>query len=353
MNIVDIEVTRQPLSLLKPYRIANKTFDSVTNCIVRIKLANNIVGIGAGAPIDYVTGETLDSCMHALAPEHLTWLHGQSIETLPALTRQIHTRLKHNPAAAAALDIALYDAYGKLCKLPIVDILGRVHHALPTSITIGIQEMQAAVLEAKDYVARGFKNLKIKLGEDVQQDIETVRVIREHFPREIKIRVDMNEGYGLDDLQSFIQNTNGFDIELIEQPFSRENFHLLAQFPKEVQKKIAADESMISITDAFHLVSEQQVCGIFNIKLMKCGGITPALQIARLANLGGIDLMWGCMDESIISITAALHAAFASAKTKYLDLDGSFDLAQDIVSGGFILENGCLRPLDLPGLGVV
>ena len=62
--------------------------------------------------------------------------------------------------------------------------------------------------------------------------------------------------------------------------------------------------------------------------------------------------MWGCMDESIISISAALHAAFACPNTKYIDLDGSFDLKRDVVEGGFNLENGYMSVVDKPGLGV-
>ena len=85
---------------------------------------------------------------------------------------------------------------------------------------------------------------------------------------------------------------------------------------------------------------------------MKCGGIWPALRIAAIAETAGVSLMWGCMDESRISIAAALHAAFASPATRYLDLDGSLDLARDVVSGGFTLENGVMRTLDVPGLGV-
>jgi L-Ala-D/L-Glu epimerase len=93
-------------------------------------------------------------------------------------------------------------------------------------------------------------------------------------------------------------------------------------------------------------------CGIFNIKLMKCGGIWPALRIATVAELAGIELMWGCMDESRIGISAALHAAFASPATRYLDLDGSFDLARDVADGGFVLENGSLRTAPSAGLGL-
>ena len=63
-------------------------------------------------------------------------------------------------------------------------------------------------------------------------------------------------------------------------------------------------------------------------------------EIAIIAQNASIDLFWGCNDESIISITAALHAAYSCPNTKYIDLDGSFDLAEDLVTGGFKIENG-------------
>ena len=86
---------------------------------------------------------------------------------------------------------------------------------------------------------------------------------------------------------------------------------------------------------------------------MKCGGIHQGKRIAEIARMAGIDLMWGCNDESVVSIAAALHVAFASPQTKYIDLDGSLDLAKDLATGGFILEDGLMRPTDAPGLGVV
>ncbi len=93
--------------------------------------------------------------------------------------------------------------------------------------------------------------------------------------------------------------------------------------------------------------------GIFNIKMMKCGGIVSALKMADMAHLAGIDLMWGCNDGSIVSISAALHTALACPATKYLDLDGSFDLEKDVAKGGFILKDGLMRIDDNKlGLGV-
>jgi L-alanine-DL-glutamate epimerase-like enolase superfamily enzyme len=85
---------------------------------------------------------------------------------------------------------------------------------------------------------------------------------------------------------------------------------------------------------------------------MKCGGISAARKIASTALAKGIDLMWGCNDESIISISAALNTALSYPNTKYLDLDGSFDLAKDVVTGGFEIKNGVMIPAPGLGLGV-
>jgi L-alanine-DL-glutamate epimerase-like enolase superfamily enzyme len=85
---------------------------------------------------------------------------------------------------------------------------------------------------------------------------------------------------------------------------------------------------------------------------MKAGGISTARKIAAVAAREGLSLMWGCMDESRISIAAALHVAFSCKATKYLDLDGHLDLDHDVVSGGFVLEDGYMRLTNAYGLGV-
>ena len=92
--------------------------------------------------------------------------------------------------------------------------------------------------------------------------------------------------------------------------------------------------------------------GVFNIKLMKAGGIFAAHKIAGLAAQQNIDLFWGCNDESLISITAALHIAYACPNTRYLDLDGSFEVLEPLVEGGFKLINGEMHLLSANGLGV-
>ncbi|MYF40480.1 MAG: dipeptide epimerase, partial [Rhodothermaceae bacterium] len=116
------------------------------------------------------------------------------------------------------------------------------------------------------------------------------------------------------------------------------------------QRLTPADESLPGPDDALRLAADMP-CGLWNIKLMKCGGITGALGISDIAQLAGIGLMWGCMDESVISIAAALHTAYACPQTRYLDLDGSFDLSRDTAKGGFALSDGYMHLLETPGFG--
>ena len=125
----------------------------------------------------------------------------------------------------------------------------------------------------------------------------------------------------------------------------------MLKLPIETRMLMAADESLKNAKSALEL-THQMAFGIFNIKLMKCGGIRGAFDIATIAKQAGISLFWGCNDESIVSITAALHAAFACPHTRYIDLDGSLDLAEDIVKEGFELKNGYMMLVNKPGLGV-
>lgn len=352
MKIVDIEVCRKNFNLTRPYKIFNRTFDTVENFILKLKLENGIIGLGAASPATFVIDETADACEKVLSVENLTPLLNQSIYQLPAHCRWLEHQFKTKPAARAAIDIALHDAYAKLCKLPLIEILGRAHVTLPTSITIGIKSIEDSIIEGKEYASRGFSIFKIKLGDNLEKDIELVHRLRETFPKNIKLRVDINQGYHLSELIQFINKTKDLQLELIEQPLPTTHFQDLQQLPESEKSQIAADESVQNSYDAFHLIHPHRLCGIFNIKLMKCGGIYGAQKIAQLARLTNTALMWGCMDESIISITAALHVALSSTNTKYLDLDGSLDLANDVVTEGFVLKNGMMSLTDKPGLGV-
>jgi L-alanine-DL-glutamate epimerase-like enolase superfamily enzyme len=352
MKITAVRWWEESLPLTRPYTIAYQTISAVENHFVTIETRDGTMGIGVGSPAEEVTGESESACGQALDTVLEPLLLGKDIRHLNAILRELDRAIPKAPGARAAIDIALHDLAAKHLGLPLVDLLGRCHTTLPTSITLGIRTLEETLEEAREYRARGFNYLKVKIGKSLDEDVERLVRLREEMGPHVKIRVDANLGYTYNQLVSFAIKTRNIDLELIEQPLKAHDLDGMRSLSDRTRNLIAADESLVTVSDALALAEPSPPFGIYNIKLMKCGGIAPALKIAEIARLSAIDLMWGCMDESIVGISAALHAALASPATRYLDLDGSLDLSRDLVQGGFILENGMLRLTDKPGLGV-
>lgn len=352
MKITSVKVWLQQLPLTKPYTIAYKTIADTEIVFLEITLQNGIVSIGASNPFADVVGETPVVTLTNLQSDFVQQFTGRDIRHFNQLIDETVIQFPHLPGTIAAIDIALHDAFCQLICIPVVDLYGRKMEALPTSVTIGIKDTAAMLEEAKANYAAGFKVIKIKTGLDVDQDIERVAKLTEEFGNKMLIRVDANQGYDLAQLKYFMEETKHLSIELIEQPLKVGKEKELASLDKTERKKLAADESLLDAASALRLSHPPTPYGIFNIKLMKCGGIRGAREIATIAAAAGIDLFWGCNDESIVSITAALHAAFSCSNTKYLDLDGSFDLSSDLVAGGFILKDGYMHCSNEAGLGV-
>ncbi|MBK7940227.1 MAG: dipeptide epimerase [Lewinellaceae bacterium] len=352
MKIRSLRAWSANLALKKPYTIAHLVCSDVENVFLEVELDNGITGLGAANPAPEVVGETPAQCLENCRSGVFERLQGRDIRQFRRLIEEVYTQFPGAPGTLAALDIALHDAYAQFAGVPVVALYGQKITSLPTSVTIGIMDATGTLEEAEAFYRQGFRILKIKTGMQVEEDIERVLKLHERFGRQMILRVDANQGYDPAALTIFLSATRRLNLELIEQPLPAGLEKSLLEFDPGVRKILVADESILSADSARTLATPPQPFGIFNIKLMKCGGIAGALHIAEIARQAKIDLFWGCNDESIVSITAALHAAFACSHTRYLDLDGSFDLAEDVVSGGFRLENGCLSLAGGSGLGI-
>jgi len=352
VRISGITSWRETVPLLRPYEISSMRIDAVDLFFVRISTDEGIEGIGSASPAEDVTGESPEACRTALTVKQLGWLAGRDPRDLDDLASELEQSHRATPAARAAVDMALHDLCARSEGVPLVDLFGRCHDALPTSVTIGISSVEETIAEAEEHLGHGFRYLKVKTGRSFDEDVERLTRLRERVGPEVSIRIDANQGCTVEEACSLGDLAGDLNLELIEQPLPATSDSELRTLPSSVRRIIAADESLHGEKDAHILAADPPACGIFNIKLMKCGGIRPALAIAEIAQSASIDLMWGCNDESVVSIAAALHAAYACPQTRYLDLDGSFDLARDPAKGGFVVEDGRLRLLDRPGLGV-
>lgn len=352
MNIVAIRAYKCQLPLKRPYVIARKTIRDAAMLFLEVELTDGTIGIGSSATDEDVTGEHVDETLASLQTDTIRQLViGKDIRGFLAIIEEVRNQYPDKPGVQVSIDLALHDAFGKWAGISVLDFYGRRHHKILTSVTIGIKGVEESLEEAKEYYAGGFRILKVKTGMDAELDAERIIKLREKYGDHFTIRVDANTGYDLGQLKSFIDRTEKSGIELIEQPFLPGMEKQLATLPWEIRKSLAADESLKNAKSALDLCRDMPY-GIFNIKLMKCGGIVGAQEIANIAKQADIELFWGCNDESLASITGALHVAFSRRHTKYIDLDGSFDLSEDAVTGGFELVDGYLIPNDKPGLGI-
>jgi L-alanine-DL-glutamate epimerase-like enolase superfamily enzyme len=351
MRIKNITSFKKDLALTKPYTVAYQTYSEAVNTFIEIELENGLAGYGAAGEGEFVIGETMEDTLFNLQPAYLEKWIGRDIRHFRSIIEESKIVFPKHPATRAALDIALHDAFCKYLGIPVVDFYGRKHRTLPTSVTIGISTVEETIKEARIYRDKRFKVLKVKTGLDVNEDIERCIRLREEFGNHFTIRVDANQGYDKSKTIRFYNSTKNLGLELIEQPMPVGTESEMNKLPDDIRQRMVCDESLKNAESAFQLASDPQTCGIFNIKLMKCGGLLGAFEIANIAHSAGIRLFWGCFDESIISISAALHAAFACKGTEYLDLDGSLDLAEDLVAGGFDIKDGMMSIVEGPGFG--
>jgi L-alanine-DL-glutamate epimerase-like enolase superfamily enzyme len=352
MRITSFDYIPIQMSLESPYSIAYETIKRITNVFIRIKTSNGIIGYGCAAPDKAITGETSNSVVTTLEKIVIPSLLDANPLRSAKIIEKISNKTNHsNPSVLAAVDMALYDILGKVANLPLWILLGGYRSSIKTSVTIGIMDKYNTTKEAINLVNQGFKCLKIKGGLDVSDDIERVNEIRKTVGNTIEIRFDANQGYNIDDSLKFIKETKNTNLELIEQPTPSGEIGLLEKITNEAPLPIMADESLMNLRDAFRL-ARKDVVDMVNVKLMKVGGISNALQINAVAKSAGLEVMVGCMDESELSISAGLHFALSRPNILYADLDGHLGLINDPSKGSFNLKKGILYPNDTPGLGL-
>ena len=353
MKITKVHYWKEDMELTRPYAVTYVMHDAISNIFIRIDCDNGKYGLGAGSPSKYVTGELIDENCDERIPQLESVLKGQDIRSFQPLIRHLSLLFSEQPALLAALDMALHDLFCKTIGISLGTFFGQELKPIPTSITIGLKDIEETVSEGLEYKEKEFQIIKLKIGQSKELDIERCFKLREAVGKEMLIRVDANQGYSADQFIDFFDKTAACNLEFFEQPMKPDMNVEMNELPSHIREVCAADESMHKLKSAVNLIQLGRPFGIFNIKLMKCGGPSEARRIADLAHAKQHTLMWGCMDESRISISASLNTALSCPATKYLDLDGSFDLASDVVKGGFDLKKGVLYPkLDQPGLGV-
>jgi L-alanine-DL-glutamate epimerase-like enolase superfamily enzyme len=296
------------LELKHPFKVSYGTRTHQKTLVIELRI-NNLSGYGECSEVFYynVNRESWIAKLPALE----TSLEGYIFSTPQALWEKLHLLLPDDSFLLNAIDVAAHDYYARSLNLPLYKVLGISMEKVPiTSFSIGIdtKEKMAERLNEEKWPI-----YKIKLPSE--EAVEVIQRLRQDT--NAIFRVDANCAWTASQTIEFSKILKDLNVEFIEQPLARDNFADMEVVKSNSALPIIADEScqgeedLEKCKDFFH--------GI-NIKLEKCGGITPALRMIKKAHEYGLKVMLGCMICGTVTISAIAHLV---PLLDYVDMDST------------------------------
>jgi D-galactarolactone cycloisomerase len=258
--------------------------------------------------------------------------------------------------AMSGIDIAVWDIRGKARGVPLYRLLGGSKKPVPAyagGVSLGYQPPAQLVEEARKSLDKGYKALKLRVGDSVERDIERMEAVRRAFGDRVEILTDANIGYQVEDVRRVMPAMDELGIRWLEEPFPAQDYRSYREAKSFGLTPLAAGENHYTRYE-FNRLIEDGAITILQPDLSKSGGITECLRIAALASA------WKLPVHPHSSMTGLNHAAtihFLAA----LDNGGYFEgdvsrsnrFRDELVSNpGEIDAGGNVWPLDGPGLGV-
>lgn len=316
--------------LVFPFKLSYGTFYERSGMIIELS-EDGHKGFGEMSFVPYYgkDEEVIAEQVHHM----LVWLEDAGEDWTPwDLYQRLMETFAPDLFLLSAVDCALYDLYGRKIGKPVWQVVGgsRVVNA-QSSLTLTEDDWE-------EKLNWGWPVLKLKMG--FEGDMDLLKAVRQRYDG--KLRIDANSGWSLDGLEARIDRLLEWGIELVEQPVPKKDDHLLKG--RDFTIPIAADESVQGPDDLEEIAKIYRVA---NLKLQKCGGITPALEMIRTCHDLGLKVMAGCMTESSVGIGAMAHLA---SYFQFLDLDGEH-LILPQYGDSYFVEKGKVRLSNEPGLG--
>lgn len=341
-TIRKVEFWPVDVPLTDPFVVATGSRTIAENVFLRVTLDNGVQGYGEAAPFPEVGGETRESCLITLHQLGKTVL-GRSAAGYKEIGWLLSEQAVTYPAARCGLETAIVDAYCRMSNIPMWQLWGCADvRARETDITIPITDLDKTVALAGGWYAKGFRLFKMKVGNDVDNDIRRLEAVHHALP-DISFIGDGNQGFSRQDCLTFVQGVKRFGgkMVLIEQPVVRDDLDSMAAIRRETGIPVAADESVRSLTDAQEVVA-RGAADYINIKIMKTG-VAEALQIASFTTASGLKLMIGGMIETRIAMGCSFSLVLGLGSFDVLDLDTPLLLANDPVTGGYRYDGSHLQ----------
>lgn len=353
MKITEVRIGRISVPLRTPFKTALRTVTSVEDVIVEIHTDCGAVGYGEAPPTGVITGDTTGSIIGAIQDHISKSIIGRDVDEFEDILQLVQKCIVGNSSAKASVDMALWDLYGQLYKIPVYKLMGGARKQIITDLTISVNDPEIMAKDALDAVARGYDCLKVKVGANPALDVARLSAVRNAVGSHICIRIDANQAWKPKEAVRILNQMQdqGLDIEFVEQPVQAHDFEGLKYVTDRSYVPVLADESVFSPEDAMTIM-KMGAADLINIKLMKCGGLYNAMKIASAAEVFGVECMIGCMLEAKISVNAAVHLACAKKIITKIDLDGPVLCREDPIVGGAVFDEKYITVSDEPGLGI-
>ncbi len=331
MIITGITLEVEKIPLRTPFITALRRVDNVENIRICIHTDTPNIGYGAAPATKAITGEDLKTISKTIKTVITPKLVGETFD-LPKVLAILHTCCKGNSSAKAAVDMALYDLAALSEDKTLVEYLGSSAKPLQTAVTISLKTPEVMAEDAVSAFGRGLTILKVKVGGKDGLDVERIVAIREAVP-EARLLIDANQAWDVEESLEIIKEITPLNIELIEQPVLGSDIQGLKNISQQSGIPILADEAVFTLEDTKQVITEK-AADLINIKLMKCGGISKAIEIIKYCQKKDVKCMMGSMLEgpTSITLTAQLVMAYSDAFS-HIDLDSPL-LYKKIPTGG-------------------
>jgi muconate cycloisomerase len=354
LRIRRVDAIPVALPLAKPMVMAAETITTAENLIVRIEADNGLVGWGEATVAPTMTGDTLPGIVAAVRKHMAPLLIGADARDRAKLARRCRVSIEHNGGAKAAVEIALLDLVGKHLGVPCVDLIGgALRPSVENMWLLGNLDVAADIAEAKRKVGEGYGFFKLKVGvKRVEEEIDAAKQVRAALSPDVKLCADANTGWTARKAQTYLRGVDGVGLMFLEQPLPSDQTNAMGVLNRLGILPICGDEC-ISGADEILSLGQAGIIGGVNLKLIKAGGVTPALTAAALCSQLGLSVTLACkVGGSSISAAATLAAACTSPE---LDWGVSLTyvyLGEDLVCDPLQLVNRRIEVRPTPGLGV-
>lgn len=351
MKITAIHLYAIHLPLHVPFVISYHTYDYMPSVIVKIETDEGIVGYGEGVADEHVTGESWEGVFHILKNTLAPVVIGQNPMEIEKIHDLMNQAIYSAPTAKAAIDIACFDIIGKKLKQPVYQFIGgRYHEEFPITHVLSIAEPEEMAAEASIMLEKGYQSFKMKVGTNVRKDVKCIQAVRAQVGEEIAIRVDVNQGWKNSATTLVaLEQLRDCQLDWIEQPVVADDIDGMVEIKAKTAIPLMIDEGLKGQREMLEIIQKRAAHKV-NIKLMKCGGIYPAVKLSNQAELAGIECQIGSMVESSIGSAAGYHVAFSKKVITSVELTGPLKFSKDV--GNLHYDVPFIRLTEKPGLGV-